>query len=202
MWAVPKRSQLGRMIIVSFVFTLLCFNHMSVQVKASSSRTTNVSELYPSIFVTKSVDTSEITLNDSFVVTITITNIGNSTAFNVTFIDSLNAPWVFNVTGLTKISYSWIEPNQTRRFSYIVTALTVGKYQLHSAQVYYRISEIIDTEFLSFSNTVDIVVNKVDEDLSFANFNSAVTFLLILFILNAILSLRIVAPKFNRKKPE
>ncbi|MHA1976180.1 MAG: BatD family protein [Candidatus Hodarchaeales archaeon] len=200
MLAVPKRSQLGRKIIISFFFAILCFNYMSAQVQASSSRTTNVSALYPSIFVTKNVDFSDVTLNDSFIVTITITNIGNSTAYNVTFTENLNAPWVFNVTGLTKISYSWIEPNQTRRFSYIATALTIGEYQLHSAQVSYRISELSDTEFVAFSNTVNVAVNKVEKDLSLANMSSAITFLLILIILNSILTLRFISPRFNRKK--
>ena len=50
---------------------------MSAQVQASPLETTDVSDLYPSIFVTKDVDFSEVALNDSFVVTITITNIGN-----------------------------------------------------------------------------------------------------------------------------
>ena len=199
MWAVPKRSQLARKIIISFVFAILCFNYLSAQIQASPSKTTNVCNTYPSLFVTKVVDLTEVTLNDSFVVTITIRNIGNSTAYNVTFIDTLNAPWVFEVAGLTKISYSWIEPNQTRIFSYIITALSLGEFQLHSARVYYRISDLTDTEFLAFSNSLDIAVTKAEEDLSLADLNSAITFLLILLILNTILTLRFVAPKFNRK---
>ncbi len=200
MWTVSKRSQLGRMIVISVVFTILCFNYMLTQVQASPSGTTSVSDLYPSLFVTKDVDNSEVTLNESFVVTITITNFGNSTAYNITFIDTLNSPWVFKTTGLTELTYSWIEPNQTRRFSYIVTALSVGEYELHSAKVYYRISDLVDTEFLAYSNSVYIVVNQLEEDFSLENFNSAVTFLLVLIVLNIVLTLRLIAPRFNRRK--
>ncbi len=200
MWTVPRRSQLGRKLVISFIFTILCFNFMLTQLQASPSRSTNTSEVYPSLFVTKSVENTEITQNDSFVVTITIVNVGNSTAYNVTFIDTLNSAYVFTVAGLTKLSYSWIEPNQTRKFSYIITAHKAGDYQLHAAKVYYRVSEISDTEFLAYSNALHITVNDQREDFSLANLNSAITFLLVLVILNLILALRIIAPKFNRKK--
>ena len=66
MWAVPIRSQLGRKIIISLIFTIFCFNFMSAQVQASPLETTDVSDLYPSIFVTKDVDFSEVALNDSY----------------------------------------------------------------------------------------------------------------------------------------
>ena len=166
---------------------------------ASSSEIDSTSANYPSLFVTKVVDKTEVTLGESFLVTITINNFGNNTAYNVTFIDDLTAEWVFNITGLTRISYSQIEPNQVRTFSYIATAISKGDYQLHSARVYYYTSEVQPSEFLSISNAIDMKVVDPLEDFSLANYNVSITFLLILLVLNSLLILRLITPKFNRR---
>ncbi len=196
MWAVPKSS---RIVALSFMFVIIIFTYQTSLNLASSSEITSINTNYPSLFVTKVVDKTEVTLGESFLVTITITNFGNKTAFNVTFIDDMPAEWVFNITGLTRISYSQIEPNQTRTFSYIVTAISKGNYQLHSARVYYYTSEVQPDEFLAISNNLDITVVESLEDFSLTNYNSAVTFLLILLVLNILLMLRLVTPKLNRR---
>ena len=196
MWAVPKSS---RIVALSFIFVIIIFTYQTSTNLASSSEITSINTNYPGLFVTKVVDKTEVTLGESFLVTITITNFGNKTAFNVTFIDDLTAEWVFKITGLTRISYSQIEPNQTRTFSYIVTAISKGNYQLHSARVYYYTSEVQPDEFLAISNNLDITVVESLEDFSLTNYNSAVTFLLILLVLNILLMLRLVTPKLNRR---
>jgi len=178
---------------------IIIFTNQATSNLASNSEVTSINVNYPSLFVTKVVDKTEITLGESFLVTITITNFGNKTAFNVTFVDDLTVEWVFNITGLTRITYSQIEAQQTRTFSYIVTAISKGNYKLHSAHVYYYTSNIQPNEFLAISNALDIAVVDAVEDFSLTNYNSAVTFLLILLVLNILLILRLITPKLNRR---
>ena len=196
MWAVPKSS---RIVALSFIFVVIIFSYQTTTNLASSSENSSINANYPRLFVTKVVDKKEVTLGESFFVTITINNFGNKIAYNVTFIDDLSAEWVFNITGLTRVSYSQIEPNEIRTFSYIATALSKGSYQLHSAHVYYYTSEIQPSEFLSISNAIDMTVVDPLEDFSLANYNVSITFLLILLVLNLLLILRLISPKFTRR---
>jgi uncharacterized repeat protein (TIGR01451 family) len=196
MWAVPKSS---RIVALSFIFMIIIFSYQTTTNFASSSEIDSINATYPRLFVTKVVDKTEVTLGESFLVTITINNFGNKTAYNVTFIDDLTAEWVFNITGLTRISYIQIEPDQVRTFSYIATAISKGNYQLHSAHVYYYTSEVQPSEFLSISNAIDMKVVDPLEDFSLANYNVSITFLLILLVLNLLLVLRLITPKFNRR---
>lgn len=152
---------------------------------------------YPKLFVTKTSDRSEVVIGNSIVVTITIENIGNKTAYNVTFIDKLNQPWIFEVSGLTELSYGQIRSNESRQFSYLVTAKSIGTYFLYTAQIEYYDSEVTPTKFTTISNQVEITVIETPEDFSLANFNTAITLLIVIIILNIILVIRLIAPKLN-----
>jgi len=154
---------------------------------------------YPRLLVTKVVDKSEIVLGNSFTVTITIYNFGNETAYNVTFIDQISNPWIFNISGLTQLSYGQINANDTRQFSYLVQVKLVGKYTLYSAKVEYYSSEIESSKFQSYSNEVDIEVIEPPADFSLSNYNVVITFLIILFILDSLLIIRLIAPILNRR---
>jgi uncharacterized repeat protein (TIGR01451 family) len=154
---------------------------------------------YPKLFVTKTSDRDEVVIGDSIVVTVTIENIGNKTAYNVTFIDKLNQPWIFEISGLTDLSYGQIQSNESRQFSYLVTAKSVGTYSLYSAQIEYYDSEVTPTKFTTISNQVEITVIEPPEDFSLANFNAAITLLIVIVILDIILAARLIAPKLNRR---
>ncbi|UCG03591.1 MAG: DUF11 domain-containing protein [Candidatus Heimdallarchaeota archaeon] len=157
---------------------------------------------YPKLFVTKLSDRSEVAIGDSIVVTVTIENIGNKTAYNVTFIDKLNQPWIFEIRGLTGLSYGQIGVNETRQFSYLVTTKALGTYYLYSAQIEYYDSEINPTKFTTISNRVEIVVKEPPEDFSLTNFNAAITLLIIFVILDLILAARLIAPKMNQRRKD
>lgn len=157
---------------------------------------------YPKLFVTKTSDRSEVVIGDSIVVTITIENIGNKTAYNVTFIDRLNKPWIFEISGLTELSYGQIGINETRQFSYLITTKSLGKYYLHSAQIEYYDSEITPNKFITSSNQVEITVKEPTEDFSIANFNAAITLLIAFIILDILLVARLIAPKLNQRSED
>jgi uncharacterized repeat protein (TIGR01451 family) len=200
MQSALKRAKIVKFATICFILTIIIFINPTTNVFSSSHEIKENAVDYPRLFVTKTVNQAEITLEKSIIVTITIRNTGNSTAYNATFIDDLTAPWIFEVIGLTRLSYSRIEPNQTRTFSYLVKALTVGHFQLHSATVYYYTSDVQPSEFISFSNALDITVVEPPEDFSLANEYTVWTFALIFFILNIMLLLRLVTPKLNRRK--
>ena len=200
MRVIPERSQTTKFLVISSLLMLIISSYSLNSISTSPTKVVLSQEDYPSLFVVKTIDSSEIKLGESFIVTVIIRNIGNQTAYNITFIDDVSVPWVFEVTGLTKLSYGRIEPNQTRMFSYIITAKTIGDFELRSAYTYYHSTEIGDSEFIAISNSITISVIEPPEDFSLQNYNAAMTFLIILVVMNIILALRLVAPKFNRRK--
>jgi uncharacterized repeat protein (TIGR01451 family) len=175
-----------------FVFTQpVTGNKVSVSIKNESNLT------YPRLFVTKTIDEHEAILDKTIVVTITIKNIGNQTAYNVTFIDQLNHPWIFEVSGLTHLSYNQIGDNETRQFSYLITPKSLGTFSLYSAKVEYYHSEVSSIKYTAFSNDFEISVIEPPEDFSLANFNSSMTLLIILVFFNLLLLFRLIAPKLT-----
>lgn len=158
-----------------------------------------INATYPKLFVTKSVDKSEVVIGESITVTVTIENFGNKTAFNATFIDQLNSPLILEVSGLTQLSYAQIGVNETRQFSYLVNTKSIGTYHILSAQVEYYDSEINPTKLVTISNNVEITVIEPPEDFSLANFNAAITLLIVLVVLDALLFFRLITPKLNRR---
>ena len=177
----------------------LTFNQSIEPVNASMLDVEEVNASYPKLFVTKTSDREEVVLGDSIVITVTIKNIGNKTAYNITFIDKLNQPWIFQISGLTELSYGQIRVNESRQFSYMVTAKSLGTYYLYAAQIEYYDSEITPNKFTTISNQVKITVIEPPEDFSLSNFNAAITLLLIIIILDIILAVRLIAPKLNRR---
>ncbi|MHA2031142.1 MAG: hypothetical protein ACW99F_11785 [Candidatus Hodarchaeales archaeon] len=200
MRVILERSQTMNFIVISFLLIIILTSYSLNSVSASPSNVASTQVNFPSLFVVKTVDYTEIDLGESFIVTVIIRNIGNQTAFNITFIDDVSVPWVFEVTGLTKLTYGRIEPNQTRTFSYIITTKAIGNFELRSSYTYYHSTELGDSEFVTISNSILISVIEPLEDFSLQNENVAISFLLILIVLNTILALRIVTPRFNKRK--
>jgi uncharacterized repeat protein (TIGR01451 family) len=154
------------------------------------------------------VDKTEIILGQSAVVTITLENFGNKTAFNVTIVDNVPNPWIFEVTGLTQLSYSQIPPNETRQFSYLITTKILSDtspngenipFKLLGARIEYYDSNVNPSKFTHITNDILIKVIEPPEDFSLTNRNAAYTLLIILIIFNLILFIRLIAPKMDRK---
>lgn len=185
--------------IISLNIVCITFNQPIARVRASTTGVEEINFSYPRLFVLKKVDKTEIVEGESFVVTVIIYNFGNKTAYNVTFIDQLNRPWVFEVSGLTQLSYGQIGINETRQFSYLVTAKSLGTYYLLSAHIEYYDSELNPTKFKTISNHVEITVIETPEDFSLVNFNAAITLFIAIVILDIVLVVRLIAPILNRR---
>ncbi|UCG90037.1 MAG: hypothetical protein JSU57_06120 [Candidatus Heimdallarchaeota archaeon] len=199
MYNRTKRVWFVVLTVVSLNIVNIAFNQSITHIRASTTGVEEKNVSYPRLFVIKSVDKTEVVIGESFVVTVIIKNFGNRTAYNVTFIDQLNQPWVFEVSGLTQLAYGQIGVNETRKFSYMVTAKLLGTYHLFPAQIEYYDSDLNPTQYKTISNDVEIIVIETPEDFSLANYNAAITLLIVLIILDILLAVRLIAPMFNRK---
>ena len=197
--------------IAGLIFLLIFFQPISnIEPSEAVIKTNNAT--YPELFAIKVADRSEVVLGEQVIVTITIENLGNQTAYNVTIIDPTPNPWIFNITGYNRLSYTQIAPNESRQFSYSLTANKIsdineetGKfkpYRIDGAVIEYYDSEVDPTQYTHITNSLKIIVTEVPEDFSLANFNAAITFLLILIILNIYLALRLISPKLNRRSTQ
>ncbi|UCE13624.1 MAG: hypothetical protein JSV04_00260 [Candidatus Heimdallarchaeota archaeon] len=202
MYYSKKRLKVAFLTTMSLVIFCVAFNQPVTYSCASTMDVKGINTIYPRLFVTKVADKSEVVIGDTIVITVLIENFGNQTAYNVTFIDQPNNPWIFEVSGLTQLSYGQIAPNETRQFNYLVTTKSLGTHYLHAARIDYYNSEVNPTKFVTVSNEVEITVIEPPEDFSLANFNAAITLLIILIILDVLLFLRLLAPKINQRPKE
>jgi uncharacterized repeat protein (TIGR01451 family) len=191
----PKWVWFVLLAVISLNMVYFTFNQSITSTDASIAGLKD----YPRLFVTKVTEKSEVVIGEDFIVTITIKNIGNKTAYNVTYIDQLNHPWIFEVSGLTQLAYGQIGANDTRQFSYLVTGKSIGTYDLFAAKIEYYDAEINPTKLVTISNKVEITVKEPPEDFSLANFNAAITFSIVLVVLNILLFIRLIAPKLDRR---
>jgi hypothetical protein len=178
-------------------------------ISASTASLATLNDDYPSLFVTKRVENAEtvtgedfdakVVLGNSYVVSVTISNIGSEIAYNVTFIDTPINQWVFEIDGLTKISYLHISPNETQQFSYLITAKSLGTFNLGAARIDYYSSEMNTIQYIAFSNSLTLNVIEPPEDFSLTNLNAASTLLIVLIIGNIFLIFRLISPRLNRK---
>lgn len=184
-------------------------NHSVTTISASSASLATLNEDYPRLFVIKKIENAEtvigenfdakVILGNTYVVSITIKNIDSKIAYNITFIDAPINSWVFEVEGLTEIAYLQINPNETQQFSYLITAKSLGTYNLDAARIDYYSSEINPTKFIAFSNSITLKVIEPPEDFSLTNLNAALTLLIVLVLGNIFLLYRLITPRLNRK---
>ncbi|MFW9856067.1 MAG: BatD family protein [Candidatus Thorarchaeota archaeon] len=161
-----------------------------------------ISKEYPALIATKSIDKTEVTLGETIIVTVIIRNFGNQTAYNVTYIERFSNPWIFNTTGLGKLSYTQIGPSETRVFGYSITANAIGKFSIQAAAIEYYDSETNAIRFITYTNSLEITAMEPPEDFSIANFYAALILLITLIMIDVMLLIRLVAPKFNRREQQ
>jgi hypothetical protein len=167
-----------------------------------SSFVLKISKEYPALIATKMIDKTEVAVGETVIVTVSIRNFGSQTAYNVTYIEKFSNPWVFNVTGLKTLSYTQIGPNETRVFGYSLTARALGRFDLLPAVIEYYDSEINPIKLTTFTNSIEITTIEPPEDFSLANFNAALILLISLILIDVILFLRLIAPKFDRREQQ
>ncbi|MFW9778801.1 MAG: BatD family protein [Candidatus Heimdallarchaeota archaeon] len=171
-------------------------------ISSGNDITLKVSKEYPALIATKSIDKTDVTLGETIIVTVIIRNFGNRTAYNVTYIERFSNPWIFNTTGLDKLSYAQIGPNETRVFGYSITANAIGKFSIQAAVIEYYDSETNAIRLITETNSIEITAMEPPEDISWANFYAALILLITIIMIDIMLLIRLIAPKFNRREQQ
>ncbi len=113
----------------------------------------------PLLTVRKELNATQINLGAYCLVTITISNLSNATAYNVDSRDTVFPTWVFEVRGSSY--HSWITlGNQTSvSYSYILIPKKHGTFQLQQANVTYTTKDEKSVRY-ALSNELEFFVAK------------------------------------------
>jgi hypothetical protein len=98
----------------------------------------------PILDLSKDVNDTEINpdANEWIFVNITIKNIGNLTAYNLTTVDPSFSDWAISSLNLTTQNYVIVEPNATIYYNYYFKPLKEGNFTLEPTTiVYYNVTE-------------------------------------------------------------
>lgn len=113
----------------------------------------------PLLTVRKELNNTRIDVGAFCLVTVTISNLSNSTAYNVNCRDTVFSTWVFEIQGSSY--HSWISlGNKTSvSYSYILSPKKHGTFQLQSANVTYTTKDEKSVRY-AFSNELEFFVAK------------------------------------------
>ncbi len=98
----------------------------------------------PILDISKDVNDTEINPdnNEWIFVNITIKNIGNLTAYNLTTVDPSFSDWAISSLNLTTQNYVIVEPNATIYYNYYFKPIEEGNFTLEPTTIeYYNITE-------------------------------------------------------------
>jgi uncharacterized repeat protein (TIGR01451 family) len=161
--------------------------------KASISST----EELPLFTVQKELNATTVEIDDFCLVTITITNLSNLTAYNVLARDTIFPEWAFAIKGSPTHEWDFLGPLSNVSYAYILSPKKHGTFQLQRVTVSYSTQDNAGTRS-AFSNEIVLVVPPHTEPTSVRDVEKFQT---ILFTEVTILVLLIVAIVSNRKSP-
>jgi len=124
--------------------------------KASVSYT----EELPLFMAQKELNATTVEIGDFCLVTITITNLSNVTAYNVLARDTVFPEWAFAIKGSPSHEWDFLEPLTTVSYSYILSPKKDGTFQLQRVNVSYGTQDGAVTRS-AFSNEVMLVVPPI-----------------------------------------
>jgi len=158
--------------------------------EATSFNTTSaITDTVPQLRVYKELNTTQVDVGDICLVTITITNLSNSTATQVHSIDTIFPTWAFSIKGTPEHIWISLESDFSVEYSYLLSPNREGTFQLQRSYVYYSIADgsILRT---ALSNEITLQVSPKEVLSPDRNVEGLQT---ILFAEFALLSLLLVA---------
>ncbi|MCK4844878.1 MAG: hypothetical protein KAS95_04335, partial [Candidatus Heimdallarchaeota archaeon] len=114
----------------------------------------------PILSVKKTVNSTLLESYEWIMINITIKNVGNRTAYNLTVTDPLFDSWVYSTTNFTVQKYVIVEINATINYFYYMQPILEGNFTLESTKVTYN--DLSGTEYLSISQRFNILVYEVE----------------------------------------
>lgn len=114
----------------------------------------------PILSVKKTVNTTLLESYEWIIINVTIKNVGNRTAYNLTITDSLFGSWVYSTSNFTVQKYVIVEINATINYFYYIQPILEGNFTLESTEVTYN--DLLGSEYLSISHKFYILVYEVE----------------------------------------
>ena len=110
----------------------------------------------PILSVKKTVNTTLLESYEWIIINITIKNVGNRTAYNLTITDPFFGSWAYSTSNFTVQKYVIVEINATINYFYYMQPILEGNFTLESTEVTYK--DLLGTEYLSISHSFNILV--------------------------------------------
>ena len=114
----------------------------------------------PILSVKKAINTTLLESYEWIRINVTITNVGNRTAYNLTVTDPLFGSWVYSTLNLTVQKYVIVEINATINYFYYIQPILEGNFTLESTEVTYN--DLLGAEYLSISHEFNILVFEIE----------------------------------------
>lgn len=151
----------------------------------------------PLFTVQKELNATTVEIGDFCLVTITITNLSNETAYNIHARDIIFPEWAFAIKGSPIHEWDFLEPLSNVSYAYILSPKKHGTFQLQRVNVSYSSQDNAATRS-AFSNEITLVVPPLTDPVPVRDVEGLQT---ILFTEVIILILLIVAIISYRKTP-
>jgi len=114
----------------------------------------------PILSVKKIVNTTLLEPYEWVKINVTIKNVGNRTAYNLTITDPLFGSWAYSTLNLTIQKYVIVEINATINYFYYIQPILEGNFTLESTEVTYN--DLSGTEYLSISHKFNILIYEIE----------------------------------------
>ncbi len=114
----------------------------------------------PILSVKKIVNTTLLEPYEWVIINVTIKNVGNRTAYNLTVTDPFFGSWVYSISNFTVQKYVIVEINATINYFYYIQPIQEGNFTLESTEVTYN--DLSGTEYLSISHKFNILVYEIE----------------------------------------
>ncbi len=136
------KTKVRSLIQISCLITLTaCMWIFPVSEATSFNTTSAITDSVPQLRVYKELNTTQVDVGEFLLVTITITNLSNSTANQVHSIDTIFPTWAFSIEGTPEHIWNSLESLSSVEYSYLLSPNRAGTFQLQRSYVYYSISD-------------------------------------------------------------
>ena len=126
----------------------------------STKASISYAEELPLFMVQKELNATTVEIDDFCLVTITITNLSNVTAYNILARDTIFPEWAFAIKGSPSHEWDFLGPLSNVSYAYILSPKKHGTFQLQRVTVSHSTQDRASTRS-AFSNEVMLVVPPI-----------------------------------------
>ena len=152
--------------------------------------------------IEKRVNNTIVQVNDTIIVELILTNIGNNPIYNITLTEnSINNPEIITRNLFSPMKFAKFEPNEQRVISYTITSLKVTNITLSKSIATYQQENVANAPiFTSYSQAVTIQVLSKTLSQTDVNLNNLLILSVIAIFYTVILVIRTLFNLTKRSK--